>query len=74
MDARTIGGAKMYKLLVIFRGGAKSNHSLVIERATDVLTTIRDIMQKHPGCERVEVLVMGERLFSVDCKGNTTPG
>ena len=64
----------MYELLVFYSDASSPAHRIIIERASDVLTAIPTLMEKHAGCERVEVLVAGRRLFSVDCHGNTTPG
>jgi hypothetical protein len=44
-----------------------------VQNAADVLTRIPEILEAHPGCERVVVHLEDLRLFGVDCEGNRVP-
>jgi hypothetical protein len=59
----------MYELRVFHPGSLMPADSVRLARASDVLTTIPRLLGRHAGCERIEVLAHGDRLFAVDCQG-----
>jgi len=63
-----------YALHVFFPGNVHARHVEYLEDASQVLTRIATLLEEHHGCETVVVFAGANRLFSVDCKGNTTPG
>lgn len=64
----------MYTILVFCGGSPVPSATHRIAQSAEVLTSIPEIMRANPGCERLEVLLAGTRLFTVDCEGNTTAG
>ncbi len=63
----------MYELIVFSAGSDRPLETVRVEHAADVLTVIPTLFDKHKGCERVDVHLQGRKLFSIDCKGNSTP-
>ena len=59
----------MYHLRVIHQGSPIPTEVIDLDRASDVLTTIPQLLARHADCERVEVLAGPTRLFAVDCRG-----
>ena len=66
-------GPGMYQLQVFFAGDDFPQFMQHIASASVVLTAIHGLLAAHPGCEKVVVRLNGDRLFAVDCAGNTLP-
>ncbi len=64
----------MYVLEVYFAGDRYPRHVVRTQSAPDAMTRIPALLAEHHGCEKIVVYSGSTRLFSVDCKGNTTPG
>jgi hypothetical protein len=61
----------MYRLLVFYEGSTLPRETITIHRASEVLTSIPELLQQNSGCHRIEVFADNARLFAVDCHGNT---
>lgn len=59
----------MYSLRVMKPGSIAPLETVELDRAADVLTCIPELLARHAGCERIEVLASTTRLFAVDCHG-----
>ncbi|MGA0608223.1 hypothetical protein ACO2Q0_19700 [Phenylobacterium sp. VNQ135] len=64
----------MYQLRVIARGSLVPIEILSIERASEVLSSIPQLLARHGDCERIEVLARTTPLFAVDCRGQPLQG
>ncbi len=64
----------VYELRVFFPGDLHPRHTERIRSAPDTLSRIHMLLAEHSGCEKIAVFVGETRLFSVDCKGNSSPG
>jgi len=59
----------MYSLYVIKAGNPAPVEIVAVQRAADVLTSIPEVLRRHPDCLRVEVKAGTTALFAVDAKG-----
>jgi hypothetical protein len=59
-----------YLLEVFHPGETTPIERHTVARAADVLELIPRLLESHPGCERVVVMMGQTRLFAVDCTGN----
>jgi len=64
----------MYTLHVMFPDRPYAGHIESMDDAAQLLGRVKDLLREHDGCEKVVIYAGHARLFSVDCKGNTTPG
>lgn len=64
----------MYALEVYFPNEDSPRHVESTTSASEVLARVSTLMAEHDGCEKVVVYLGSTRLFSADCKGNTSPG
>jgi hypothetical protein len=62
----------VYALEVHFPNEAVPRRVEVNRSAAGAMARIPELLREHDGCEKVVVYVGMTRLFSVDCKGNTT--
>ncbi|RYG08980.1 MAG: hypothetical protein EON96_19075 [Caulobacteraceae bacterium] len=60
-----------YRLEVLYPGEVGAKVAAEVDRATEVMTTIRRLLAEHPGCERIKVYAGGGFIFAVDCRGDT---
>lgn len=56
----------MYVLRVFYPGSPTPDETVSVTDAAHVLTRIPELLEKHPGCEKVVVMAEGLRLFAVD--------
>jgi hypothetical protein len=61
----------MYRLEVFYDG--KLHHIAPCSTAAEVVAEIPRLLKDHDGCERIVVRYGATALFTVDCKGNTSP-
>lgn len=62
-----------YTLRVFHPGSTTPTEIITCKSATDVLTTIPAVLEKHPDCWVVEVNRGMTKLFAVDCTGANLP-
>ena len=60
----------MYELVVHHPGPGVATERVKLARSSDVLDMIPRLLARHHGCERIDVMYSGGKLFSVDCAGN----
>ena len=60
-----------YSLRVFHPGSKTPTEVISCRSASDVLTTIPAVLEKHPDCWIVEVYAGLSKLFAVDCTGAT---
>jgi hypothetical protein len=65
----TVGRPAMYSLRVLYKGEALPRETVKVDRATDVVTRIPELLGRYPDCERVAVLLNGVALFAVGPQG-----
>ena len=63
----------MYTLQVFFPGDRLPGRSEYLDGARDALARVPELLSEHDGCEKIVVFFGTTRLFSVDCKGNSSP-
>jgi hypothetical protein len=59
----------MYRLRIIPEGTPIPTEIVTLHRATEVLTTIPELLRRHRNCQRIEVCAGTTALFAVDGKG-----
>lgn len=59
----------MYHLRVLHPGSSIPTETLSLKQASEVLIRIPELLARHTGCERIEVVAGTTPLFAVDCKG-----
>lgn len=59
----------MYRLRIIPEGSAIPTEIVTLHRATEVLTSIPELLRRHRNCQRIEVCAGTTPLFAVDCRG-----
>lgn len=60
----------MYYVRVFYSGARVSHEEHKIERGSDVLSRIPEILASHPASEHLAVYIDTNFLFAVDCNGN----
>lgn len=64
---------RMYQLQVLYPADPVPVERVYLTQASEVLSTIPELLARHERCETVVVLLGSTRLFAVDCKGNRLP-
>jgi len=63
----------VYTLTVREAGSLLPIETVTLNSSTAAMAAIPVLLEKHPGCERIQVHAGGTYLFSVDCSGATLP-
>ena len=71
---RETAGRPVYLVEVYFAEDRRPRHAERIKSAHDAMGRISALLAEHHGCEKIVVYSGDTRLFSVDCKGNTSSG
>ena len=60
----------MYRLEVFHSHSSTPTEVLLKVLAADAMEAVRDLLNRHQGCERIVVSSGGTQLFAVDCAGS----
>lgn len=69
-SAAAIFGDCVFSLLIFFPDEKGPRHIERLERASDTAPRVRSLLDAHPGCARIDVMMDDRRLYAVDCAGN----
>jgi hypothetical protein len=63
----------VYELIVFCPGERTPHETIRVNKASEVLQLIPELLAQHDACEHIVVMMDHARLFAVDCKGNRLP-